>query len=199
MDRTVEVRWFSEGRPSSSLVEWFDGLHANEERRTDIYLRLLETDALGVKLRDGGDKLELKLRDRDFGRRGFANGISGTVGRWQRWSFPSRPIAGLGLPSEHWLEVTKVRRLVTYGLASNGTVSLVDHPVADGCHAEVTGLLVGGKDWWTVGFEAFGSAENLLGGLATAVDAFFGQKAFVDELESASSYAYPAWLRTLNI
>lgn len=198
MERTVEVRWFSEGRPPASLVEWFDELHADEERRIDSYLRLFETDALGVKLRDGGAKLEVKLQEHDLGRREFASGVAGDVGRWQKWSFPSRPIAGLGLPSECWLEVTKVRRLATYELASSGTVSLVDHLAADGCHVEVTKLLVGGAHWWTVGFEAFGSAEDPFGGLAGAVDAFFSQKSFVDELESARSYAYPAWLRTLK-
>lgn len=81
MDRTVEVRWFSKGRPPASLVEWFDAQHANRERRIDIYLRLFETDALGVKLRDGGERLEIKLREHDLGRRAFAGGIAGDVGR----------------------------------------------------------------------------------------------------------------------
>ena len=186
MDTTAEVRWFGPGRPPALLGRRMDELGAKgPEQRTDVYLCLPETEALGVKLRDGGVALELKLRERALGETEFPGGPVGIPELWQKWSFPvdeeARSITGLGLPAQAWLGVDKSRRLADY----------------PGCSVELTELRAAGEEWWTLGFEASGT-DQLVEALTAAVSDFFSQSAVVEELRGARSGAYPAWLRTLG-
>ncbi len=104
MDRTAEVRWFFEGQPPNPLVDWFESLGVEPQERADLYLCPLDTDVLGVKLRSGGDHLELKLRERDQQTSKFPGGAVGNVEQWRKWSFEmtkvDHPTLGLGLPSQ---------------------------------------------------------------------------------------------------
>jgi hypothetical protein len=200
--RTAEVRWFSRGRPPDALFGWFENLRGRPEERTDIYLGLDRIDGLGVKTRDQADSLELKLRELDLGRRDFPGGVAGRLEQWLKWSFPIDKGVGsaveLSLEPEFWLEVAKRRWMATYELRPDGLVSVVDHPVDDGCSVELTELGAGGEEWWTLGFEAFGSDESLFGSLTAAADTFFSQVAPGHELEAESSQGYPAWLQRLR-
>lgn len=199
METTVEARWFGPGRPPDALTRRFDELGApGPDRRMDAYLSLAGTDDLGVKLRAGGDAFELKLRQHDVGEARFAGGAVGQLERWQKWSFPVADAAcrasGLGLPGS-WIEVEKNRRLVTYGLAADGTVSRVEARQGDGCSLELTSLVVNGSVWWSLGFEAFGSQERLRHALTATADAFFAGGGVGPALNGARSCAYPAWLQ----
>jgi hypothetical protein len=203
METTLEVRWFGPARPPDALAIRFDELDAPEpERRMDAYLRLPGTDDLGVKLRAGGDAFELKLRQHDFGETKFAGGVVGHLERWQKWSFPVTDPAcrasGLGLPGESLIEVEKNRRLVTYRLSADGSVSLVEERAGDGCSVELTRLVVRRWDWWSLGFEAFGSQDRLADALTATADAFFARAAgLFGALDGARSCAYPAWFHAV--
>lgn len=185
MDRTAEVRWFAPGPPPALLGRRMDDLGAKgPERRTDEYLCLPETEALGVKLRDRGAALELKLREQALGETEFPGGAVGSPELWQKWSFPvvdEEARTGLGLPTQAWLAVDKVRRLADY----------------PDCSAELTELQAAGEEWWTLGFEAFGN-DQLVKALTGAVADFLSESALVEEVRRARSWAYPAWLRTLE-
>jgi hypothetical protein len=196
--RTAEVRWFFEGRPPVPAVQWFENLGAQPQERTDAYLRLLETDALGVKIRGGGGSLELKLRERSHGERELVDGVDGSVEEWQKWSFEMTgnepPARGLGLPAQLWLEVTKVRRLAMYAPPS-WTPSLPEGRPVEGCGVELTGLRVGGQEWSTLGFEAFGSEDRILESLTRATSEFFGELELPHGLGADASCGYPGWLQ----
>ena len=198
MERTAEVRWFLEGTPPGTLVDWFADLGAQPRERADRYLCLLETDALGVKLRGGADSLELKLRKQDHGEREFLDGVAGRVEEWQKWSFGvtgNGPSAqGLGLSFDVWLEVTKVRRLATYG-PPGWKPAPAEQRRGDGCGIELTDLRVRGRDWFTLGFEAFGSEDAILESLGLAAGAFFGEVELPHGLGAEASCGYPGWLR----
>lgn len=201
MYRTAEVRWFSIGPPPESLLDWFENLReGTRERRTDIYLGPCDTDAVGVKLRDTADSLEVKVREYGLGRTEFPGGIAGHVERWAKWSFPIAPrsVSELDLTPAFWIEVAKTRCLATFELTSGGMVSLADHAVDDGCSVELTGLGVDGQEWWTVGFEAFGAEDSLVRGLTATVAAFFVRPSTGYELNALDSYGYPAWLQSLT-
>jgi hypothetical protein len=185
MDRTAEVRWFASGRSPSGLKRRMDDLGAKgPERRRDDYLILPETEALGVKLRDGGVAFELKLRDQDLGEAELPGGVIGRVELWRKWSFP--PIDeeatsnGLGLPARAWLVVDKAR-------------TLIDYPY---CQVELAELRAAGEEWWTLSFEASGGQP--VEALTAAVAEFFGGSTLAEDIRGACSCAYPAWLQSLS-
>lgn len=193
------MRWFAPGHPPEALTRRFDDLGApGPQSRTDTYLDLSGTDDLGVKLREGGTAFELKLRQHDLGETKFNAGPTGNVERWQKWSFPvtdeACPTAGFGLPVESWVEVEKSRRLSTYRLAPDGTVSPVEGRAGDGCSVEITELVMDGSQWWSLGFEAFGAQERLADALTATAAAFFAGAEVAGALDGARSCAYPAWL-----
>jgi hypothetical protein len=180
MDRTAEVRWFAPGQPPAPLDQRMDELGATgPEGRTDVYLCLPETEALGVKLRDRGAALELKLRERALGEMEFPGGVAGSPELWQKWSFARDTSTDLGLPAGAWLEVDKARRLAD-----------------PGCQVELTELRADGQEWWTLGFEASGAQPEEI--LTEAVAAFFSRPDLNADLEGARSCAYPAWLSLLK-
>jgi hypothetical protein len=200
METTLEVRWFGPGPPPEGITRRFDALGApGPQGRVDTYLVLPGTDDLGVKLRDGGAALECKLRQHDFGDTKVAGAVAGNLERWQKWSFPVEDAtcraAELGLPAAALVEVDKRRRLVTYRLAPDGSAAPGGGREGDGCSVEITSLTVHGTEWWSLGFEAFGSQDRLADALTATAETFFAGGAKMSELlTGALSCGYPAWL-----
>ena len=190
MDRTAELRWFFR-RPLPPAVEaWFEKVADPPATRTDTYLVLPDSDALGVKIRGGTTSFQLKVRPRPGQRLGLPGGITGQLEEWQRWSF-TRPavtklVPRLGLPRTHWLKVVKERRLI-------------DIPFRDGagCRAELTVLQVQGQQWTTLGFESYGPEVDLVPALEAAADGLFGSIDLPGTLDADLSCGYPGWLATL--
>lgn len=190
MDRTAELRWFFRREPPAPVVGWFDKTADPEVQRTDAYLVLTATDALGVKVRGGTTKFELKLRPRPGERLGLPGGITGQLEEWQRWSFSrsvvARLLPRLGLPKAHWVSVTKRRRQTTIPLRGES-----------GCKAEITTLVVQGQHWTTVGFESYGPDVDLVPALEAAADTLFGSIDLPGDLDAELSCGYPGWLANL--
>ena len=190
MDRTAELRWFFRRPPPQPVVDWFEKRTEPPETRSDVYLVLPGTDALGVKIRGGTTNFELKLRPRPPQRLGLPGGITGHLEEWQRWSFSrpgiSRLFPRLGLPKAHWVEVRKERRLTTLPFRGDA-----------GCQVEITALETQGQQWTTVGFEASGPELDLVPALEAAADALFGSIDLPGQLGADLSCGYPGWLATL--
>jgi len=198
VDRTAELRWFFRGSPPAAVAAWFDAAAAPAPQvRSDTYLVLPGTDALGVKLRGGTANLEFKLRPRPPERlwRPSAVDAEGQLERWQRWSL-SRPTLGrllprLGLPKGGWRVVRKERRLVTLPYGGRNDA---------GCRLELTALGVDGSSRWsTLGFESYGPEGDLVPALVSAAEHFFGALAtdLGAGLGAEVSCGYPGWLATL--
>jgi hypothetical protein len=190
MDRTAELRWFFRTPPPPPMVDWFDKTADPPETRSDCYLVLPGTDALGVKVRGGTTRLELKLRPRPPERLSLPGGISGDREEWQRWSLPrpaiTRLLPRLALPKERWVEVTKQRRLTTIRYRGDA-----------GCQVELTALRARGREWWTVGFESSGPDTDLVPALEAATGEVFGAIDLAGGLGAELSCGYPGWLATL--
>jgi hypothetical protein len=191
MDRTAELRWFFHTPPPRPVTDWFEKTAGPPATRTDCYLVLAGTDALGVKVRGGTTRLELKLRPRPSQTLALPGGVTGELEEWQRWSLPRPPITRLfprlGFPKkERWIEVTKERRLTTipYG----------DHA---GCRVEIAGLRAADERWSTVGLESFGPDADLVPALETAADERFGSMDMPGSHGADLSCGYPGWLATL--
>jgi len=190
MDRTAELRWFFRKPPARQVVDWFDKVADPPSTRTDCYLLLPGTDALGVKVRGGTTRLELKLRPRPPVPLGLPGGVTGQLEEWQRWSLPRPAIARLfprlALPKEGWVEVAKERRLAT-----------IPYRGDSGCRVEITALRARGQEWSTVGFESFGPDADLIPALEAAADELFGSLDLPGNLDADRSCGYPGWLATL--
>lgn len=195
MGATAEVRWFFRGQAPAAIASWFAELGAEAQERADHYVRLPETDALGVKLRGGEGALELKLREREHGRQELLGGIAGNVEQWRKW--PVELGAGRGTASGSLIVVHKARRLVTY--APPRWEPSLEPADGDGCKVEITGLRAEEADgeWSTLGMEAFGSEDAILGSLHRTCRAFFGALDLSQGLEAELSCGYPGWLRHL--
>src|SRR5258708_7313233 len=117
MEQTAELRWFFRGPAPAAVVAWFEAATDPPQGRSDAYLVLPGTDVLGVKIRGGTIRFEIKLRPRPPSPLALPGGVSGQLEEWQRWSFArpgiSRFFPRLGLPKERWLEGVKRRRLAT--------------------------------------------------------------------------------------
>jgi hypothetical protein len=190
MERTAELRWFFRGPAPAAVVAWFEAATDPPQARSDAYLVLAGTDALGVKIRGGTTRFELKLRPGPPSPLALPGGVSGQLEEWQRWSFArpgiSRFFPRLGLPRDRWLEVVKRRRLAT-----------IPYRGEAGCRVELTALQVHDQEWSTVGFEAFGPEPDLVPALQAAAERFFGSLDLPGGLGAELSCGYPGWLATL--
>jgi hypothetical protein len=190
MDRTAELRWFFRRPPPPPVEGWFQKVADPPETRTDAYLVLPATDAIGVKLRGGTTKFELKVRPRPGQGLGLPGGITGQLEEWQRWSFTrpavTRLFPRLGLPKAHWLNVVKQRRMATLPFRDDA-----------GCRVELTRLQTQGQEWTTVGFESYGPEVDLVPALEAAADELFGSIDLPGTLDADLSSGYPGWLATL--
>jgi len=151
---------------------------------------LAGTDALGVKIRGGSARFELKLRPTPPEPLALPAAGSGQLEQWQRWSLSrsaiTRLFPRLGLPTERWVEVGKRRRLAT-----------VPYRGEAGCRVELTELVAVGQTWTTVGFEAFGPEPDRVPALQAAAERVFVPLDLPGGLGADLSCGYPGWLATL--
>lgn len=198
MGATAEVRWFFRGRAPAPFASWFGDVGAEPQERADHYLRLPETDALGVKLRGGEGALEIKLRERAYGTQEVFGTIAGGVERWRKWSVE---LGAEGPPPGQVVVVHKARRMVTFAPPEwEPLLEPSDPPGGEGCNVEITSLWAGGDgvEWSTLGMEAFGPEDTILGSLHRACRAFFGAVDLPEGLGAELSCGYPGWLRHLS-
>lgn len=197
LDSSAEVRWFGQGEIPPALGGWFvDGLGGavyDEPSRIDVYLTPAAGNQ-GIKWRGG--RLEVKWRTRSFGVQYFGASIVGNVEQWCKLGATFDADGGLDevAGDTAWIAVEKRRTTRKYEV-QHSTVLAVDpttRPSA-GCNVELTRLLLAGKPWWTIGFEAFGEKRDLLVILQSVVAHTFAEHATLS-LPVADSYGYPEWL-----
>jgi hypothetical protein len=204
MFATMEVRWFYEGIVSPEVREWFQqsGQEPEEQPvRIDYYLCLPNADFLGIKLREG--RVEIKQRHRQHGVIHFHKRIAGMVEHWRKWSFELAEVndglSNMVTPASSWIGVSKERKLRRYRMTANQVAVAVtaEEHRDQGCDLELTTISVGGKDWWSLGFEAFGSEailqETLL--LVAKQVLAVGEPPILDVRDSCS---YPKWLAMIT-
>jgi len=199
---TVEVRWFFKGEPPPAWVDWFyrqEQAPYVEPGRVDFYLRLVNDDSLGIKLREG--RIEVKQRYRQYGPHRFASNVAGEVEHWRKWSFP---LAGVGeifkriaAPESGWLAVQKKRQQQKYQLVEEQVMALPPESVVEqGCDLELAQVKARQQQWWSVGVEAHGNEATLRQQLMRVTQHLFTPTAPL-ALTIEDSYSYPQWLRLL--
>jgi hypothetical protein len=200
---TVEVRWFFRGVVPSDIWEWFSTHGCDWEEqppRTDKYLRAIEGDALGVKLREG--RIEIKQRYGQQAILRFGKHTEGCVERWCKWSFElaekNSDATELIGTSPRWIGVKKERKLRIFRVADDQTMENVSGwgAIDRGCTWEIVKVKVDGTEngWWSVGFEAFGKESEFWDTLLMVSNRFFSM-AKAPTFRVEDSYSYPRWLQ----
>jgi hypothetical protein len=190
---SLEVRWIFPGKLAAAMAGWFGRFPAETRVLEDAYLLDPQLPGLSVKVREGR-ALEVKAYRGSPGLLTVAGRARGRLERWQKWSFPhGPPTSGSGDPAS-WRPVRKRRRISWFSRAAGaGVVRAGGEP---GCAVELTEVDAGGEHWWTLGFEATGSATALHSELEAAATLVFAQ-ALPDgmELDMDNSRSYTQWLR----
>jgi len=197
---TAEVRWFYRGQVPLEVETWFRrgaGTVEQYPSREDHYLRLGDTYALGIKLRES--RIEVKQRVRRPGVFRFHERVTGIVEHWRKWSFqlaePDTALSSVAVPTTSWIPVRKERMLRRYQLTIDRHVVPVSgsQPSRKGCELELCRVHVEEQDWWTLAFEAFGEESALQEQLERVVRHVFA----ADEppsLNASQSRGYADWL-----
>jgi hypothetical protein len=173
--RSLEVRWIFPGPLETTVAEWFGRFPARTESREDTYLLDPQLPGLSVKVR-GGEALEVKVYHGSPGVLDLPGRARGRLESWQKWSFPFSPLRPGSADPPGWRPVRKRRRISRFSLASRQIVArapgLGQEPR---CEVELTEVHTGGRDWWTLGFEATGPADLLRSELQATAALVFAQ------------------------
>jgi hypothetical protein len=193
--RSLEVRWIFPGPLETTVAEWFGRFPARTESREDTYLLDPQLPGLSVKVR-GGEALEVKVYHGSPGVLDLPGRARGRLESWQKWSFPFSPLRPGSADPPGWRPVRKRRRISRFSLASRQIVArapgLGQQPR---CEVELTEVHTGGRDWWTLGFEATGPADLLRSELqATAALVFAHPLPGGVEPGPDESRSYAEWL-----
>ncbi len=204
---TAEVRWFHKGKTPAKLRSWFrklaakDGVEAEPQPlRIDHYLLERDTDALGIKFREG--RVEVKQRQGERRLISFGPGWDGYVETWRKWGFPLADAQRRGEAFESlddWIAVRKKRRVITYSISPKGKLIALsgDADAESGCSVELTQVRVKKTLWWTLGFEAKGRPEKLESTLELVARAVLNGSA-PPTFGPTDSFGYPGLLQTLG-
>lgn len=199
---SAESRWFWSQSTPDGLGDWFcrkdphDFPAGGGKDRRDDYLRDPNQSELGIKRRGGKPGIEVK------GLVSRVSGLStepfmGPVELWTKWT------SGTVELDPASTIVTQKRRWVRKFDTSDGSPREIQvdedegirEPLPDrGCNVEFTKLTMpNGKLWWTLGFEAFGTLNDVESSLRNVVAAM----AMRDPpgLGRALPFSYPAFLK----
>ena len=178
------------------MAGWFGRTPAAPESREDTYLLDPTLPGLSVKIRGGG-AFEVKAYRGSPGIFQMAGRARGLMAAWQKWSFPFSPPGQPGGDQTGWRPVHKTRRISASSSANRQIVARRAGPTPR-CEVELTEVHARGQDWWTLGFEATGPADQLRSELEATAALVFAQSlpgGLEPGLDESQSYA--GWLGQL--
>lgn len=205
MQISGEIRWFWSGGIPSAFEDWFrrgggDFLPGGPEKRVDEYLLDPNQAELGLKKRGSKPGIEVKglLQILQGAIRDFP--FTGDIQLWSKWSSEILSVNGLVT-----LSTQKTRLIRKYDtgdeeprevrLNQNGSPTDPQRRLpSEGCNVELTHIsLDGAHEWWTFGFEAFGSLGSVASNLTRTVGFVARRKPPMPA--AGKELSYPAWLR----
>lgn len=154
---SAEVRWFSDERESLyNIYESLPGDSILESDRIDYYLNS-NSESVGIKLREENHEIKCKVVD-------DAVFDQCNLETWVKWSYKQKDFSILKLVDNKmmndWIEVDKKRWKKKYEVYGKDKVRYNNAKLDEGCGVEFTEILVEGKQFFTLGLEAFTSSEK---------------------------------------
>lgn len=206
MQISAEIRWFWRAAPPTGLEAWFreprEACFAcgGGQLRLDEYLSDPGQTEMGVKRRGGKKGVEVKGRVVQIERTLEVAPFVGPVEIWAKWSSEA-----LEVPCDRTVKTIKRRWLRKFDTAGPFPVEVAltekELPVDShrplpvrGCNVEVTEVTVTpGGNWWTLGFEAFGSMATIGNDLRRVTEALADTRP--PDLTGGLIASYPLWLK----
>ena len=190
---TKEIRWFF-AEENKAIRSWFDKLEFEAvEVREDKYLEL-ETENVGVKLREGKTEIKQRIGLRSKGC--LSPKAWGIFEKWIKWSFDTKdddPLYGQIIKdeNEHWISVRK-KRYGTILTEKNGEILTCPPSQIGGfgCQIEYVKLSIRGEVWYSFGLEWFG--ETCIDLTPSQITEIVGNT----ELRMRRSSGYPEFLKS---
>jgi hypothetical protein len=208
VELSAEIRWFWQGTGPPSLKEWFTEASCHNfpagggTRRVDAYLSDPRQVELGVKLRGNKTGVEVKGLLAVLAESCQDSPFVGPIEIWAKWSSEALSLAGEDLvlvSKRRWL-----RKFGSLGLELREIALDVNELPIDGrrlpeegCNVEYTEISVeAGLGWVTLGFEAFGTLDNIAACLRRATTRLSLRQCPV--LSGGWSASYPRWLQRIT-
>lgn len=198
MPTTLEVRWFRNGAPPSSLREWLQALEPDPPHTwTDTYL-LTEDPGLNLKVRE--DKLQIKRRTAGPAERSFTSRVAGHVEQWTKWSFDLARGRVDPIDRERgdlWIPVQKTRQQREFDAEDLQAMGINAETDLDAVVlVELTTVAVRDRPAWTLCVEAEGLDDRLEETFAAATRSLFHSNVPI-LLSVEQSFGYVPWLQQL--
>jgi hypothetical protein len=197
---TLEVRWFLPGPMPPEAARWFERFPVSRESREDSYLIEPWLDGLSVKVR-ADRALEVKMHRGSQGALEVSGRAFGRLDAWQKWSFELGPRSERAGVSKTWMHLRKHRTLAWFDEAGEPIADRTREPAdRTRCAVEMTGIVIRGREWWTIGLEATGPLETRRAALESAARSVFSEPVPRDiTLRSEDSWPYSDWLRRQRV
>ncbi|HSE42081.1 MAG TPA: hypothetical protein VLH08_15050 [Acidobacteriota bacterium] len=215
---TVELRWFFQGTVAEypALMKWYESAEPFEkdaavkppewksriDNQPDIYLLTPGSNDLGIKWREG--LLQIKGRVAAEEERIFSGIHQGKIEHWIKWSCGQLPAAYKHLFTQNQqsgiitVPVQKIRTLRKIALTEKPIEVDVSTDVHRAIEMELSNITVAGKEFCSLGFEAYPDDSALNATFTSLVESFLKDLKEI-HLSATQSKSYPAWLRgTLN-
>jgi hypothetical protein len=197
---SAEIRWFWQDDCPANLRRWFDETPpapGGGELRIDQYLWLTDESEISIKRR--GESPDVEVKGLVTTLRNEPASFAPHVELWCKWR-----VKASALEITREVVVRKVRRLRTYDGSGDAIVEiplqLNERPLSGaalphhGCNVEITKVLLdrNPRQWWTLGFEAFGDLDCAPFNLRRTVE-FLVSRSF--PLPNCGEFlSYPSWL-----
>ena len=193
MERSTEIRWFSEGSLSSHLQDSF--LKDSElvkpgefSTRVDNYLLFDSSNVTGVKFREGNLEVKSWIENHQPSKH-----LSGHIQDWEKWS---QPISNSGFEERagEWISVQKSRAVRKFN--REGQEFEPSQRADFGCQAELCELEVRDDKYHTFSLESWGGqpAERIALMEKVAIQLMSGINLPGGLLQFGNSMSYPEWL-----
>lgn len=203
MQVSAESRWFWSGVAPDGLEVWFRGQQADgipagggRERRDD-YVRDPNQDELGIKRR--GEKLGIEVKGLVSLQptKLSVEPFNGPIEIWTKWTSEA-----LTLDPDLTIVTRKVRWLRKFDTGDSSPREIpvdeyekIQEPLPqNGCNVELTRLTMSDdKQWFTLGFEAFGLLANVENSLQRVAEVMANRRP--PRLPGAICLSYPQFLK----
>ena len=120
----------------------------------------------------------------------------GRLDTWQKWSFPLGPKSEHTGDAEAWSRVRKVRTISWLAMPGDWLAKPEGLDDSARCAVELTAIVLGATNSWTLGFEASGPPEGRRDALEAASAFVFAEPMPGGiQLRVEDSGPYAAWLR----
>ena len=203
MQVSAESRWFWSGSAPERLEEWFCGKHPDgipagggKERRDD-YIRDPNQNELGIKRRGEKPGVEVKGLVSSRPASLSAEPFVGPIEIWAKWTSEALtidPALTIVTRKLRWLRKFDTGHSSPREIKVDENENIPEPLPQNGCNVELTRLIMpDGEQWFTLGFEAFGSLSDVENSLQCVAEVMANRRP--PRLTGAICLSYPQFLK----